>query len=68
MKAKITNGVLQIEIPITEPTVSASGKTLVVASSHGNQVTDATVTYKGREHRVTIGLNAYIKADAAARA
>lgn len=36
---------------------SASGKTLIVASSYGNQVTTATVDGKP----VTVGLNAYIK-------
>ena len=36
---------------------SASGKTLVVASTRGNAVTDVLVDGKP----VTIGLNAYIK-------
>ena len=42
---------------MTEPTPSASGKTLVVASSHGNKETDAKINGKP----VVIGLNAYIK-------
>jgi hypothetical protein len=37
---------------------SASGKTLVVASTHGNQVTTATVDGKP----LVVGLNAYIRA------
>ena len=52
-KAKTVTIVMELETP----TPSASGKTLVVASSHGNMITDATVDGK----KVTIGLNAYIK-------
>jgi hypothetical protein len=40
-----------------KPTPSASGKTLVVASSHGNQTTTAVINGKP----VVVGLNAYIK-------
>ncbi len=57
MNVEIKNNKLCIEIDLEEPTPSASGKTLVVASTHGNMVTSATV--KGKP--VTIGLNAYIK-------
>lgn len=57
MKATIKGNTLTIEIELQEPTPSGSGKTLVVASSHGNQATTATV--KGKP--VIIGLNAYIK-------
>lgn len=49
--------VLHIKIPVTSPRPSASGKTLVVATSGGNQATTATVDGKP----VTIGLNAYIR-------
>ncbi len=56
MKAEIKDGNLIVTIPMQEPTASASGKTLVVASSHGNQKTAAMVNGKN----VTIGLNAYI--------
>jgi len=56
MKATIENGELVVRIPLQTPTLSASGKTLVVASTHGNVKTDATVNGK----QVTIGLNAYI--------
>jgi hypothetical protein len=57
MNAKIENGSLVITIPVQKPTPSASGKTMVVASSHGNQATTALVDGKP----VIIGLNAYIK-------
>ena len=57
MKATIANNILTIEIPLQTPRPSASGKTLVVASSGGNITTTATVAGKA----VTIGLNAYIK-------
>jgi polysaccharide deacetylase 2 family uncharacterized protein YibQ len=57
MKAEIKNGNLVITIPMNPKSVpSASGKTLVVASSHGNVKTDAEVDGKS----VTVGLNAYI--------
>jgi len=58
MNATIENGELVIRIALQDPTPSASGKTLVVASSHGNTATTATVD--GRP--VIVGLNAYIKA------
>lgn len=38
MKAEIKGGKLVIEIDVHEPTPSASGKTLVVASTQGNEV------------------------------
>lgn len=49
--------VLQVRIPLQEPRPSASGKSLVVASTGGNQAT--TVQVDGKV--VTVGLNAYIK-------
>jgi hypothetical protein len=39
------------------PTESASGKTLVVASTHGNQATAITIDGKP----VIVGLNAYVR-------
>jgi hypothetical protein len=58
MKARIENGVLIVEIEINkQPVPSASGKTLVIASTHGNVSTDVMVEGKP----LTIGLNAYIK-------
>jgi len=56
MKAEIKNNQLTITIDLQTPTLSASGKTLVVASSKGNKVMDVMVQGKP----VTIGLNAYI--------
>lgn len=56
MKAEIKNNQLTITIDLQTPTLSASGKTLVVASSKGNKVMDIMVQGKP----VTIGLNAYI--------
>ena len=50
-------GKLVIEIDLEEPRPSASGKTLVVASTHGNQVTAAQVNGQP----VVVGLNAYIR-------
>jgi hypothetical protein len=58
VKVEIIAGNLVITIPMQTPTPSSTGKTLVVASSHGNTVTSATVNGKP----VTVGLNAYIKA------
>ena len=57
MEARIENGKLIIEIPIHEPRPSASGKTLVVASSNGNKPTGAMI--KGKP--IVVGLNAYIQ-------
>jgi hypothetical protein len=58
MTAKIEGGNLIITIPCnTEtPMPSASGKTLVCASTRGNMRT--TVMVKGKP--LTIGLNAYV--------
>lgn len=55
--AKIEGGNLVLTIPMQTPTPSASGKTMVVASSRGNQATTATVDGKP----IIVGLNAYIK-------
>jgi len=57
MTVEIKGNKLCIEIDLEKPTPSASGKTLVVASTRGNAVTTAMVDGKP----ITIGLNAYIK-------
>ena len=57
MKAEIKGNDLIITIPIGTPAPSASGKTLVIASTRGNVTTDAE--YDGKP--VTIGMNAWIK-------
>ena len=56
MNATIENGMLVIRIPMQTPTPSASGKTLVVASTKGNVMTSAMVDGQP----VTVGVNAYI--------
>ena len=57
MQVTIENGSLVIRLPIEQPRRSASGKTMVVASTHGNVVTNAVIGGKP----VTVGVNAYIK-------
>ena len=57
MDVKIEGKQLVIRIDLQDPTPSASGKTLVVATSHGSQATTAVVNGKP----VIVGLNAYIK-------
>ena len=54
---EIKDNKLFIEIDLETPTPSASGKTLVVASTRGNMVT----TVKVNDKPVIIRLNAYIK-------
>lgn len=54
---KVEKGDLVIRIPMQTPTPSASGKTLVVASTHGFVKTDAVVNDKP----ISISLNAFIK-------
>jgi hypothetical protein len=57
MNVTIEKGELVIRIPMNPvPVSSASGKTRVVASSHGNQPTSAVVEGKP----VVVGVNAYI--------
>ncbi|HOE19137.1 MAG TPA: hypothetical protein PLX02_15490 [Syntrophorhabdaceae bacterium] len=57
MKVEVKDNKLFIEIDLEKPTPSSSGKTLVVASTRGNVVTDAQVEGK----HLVVGLNAYIK-------
>ena len=57
MEAKIEGNKLIITLDLQTPAPSASGKTLVVASSRGNAATTATVDGKP----VIIGVNAYIR-------
>jgi len=57
MEVSINKNVLTIAVTLNDPPVpSKSGKTLVVASTHGNLATTAQVDGKP----VIIGLNAYI--------
>jgi hypothetical protein len=58
MKVSEENGELVIRVPMNKnPQPSASGKTLIVATSNGNQPT--TVQVNGKP--VTVGFNAYVK-------
>jgi len=55
--AQIVGDELVLRIPMNaKPERSASGKTLVFASTHGNKETDCVVNGK----KVTVGVNAYI--------
>ena len=54
--AKIDGNKLIITADLETPTPSASGKSLVVASTRGNMKTDVVIDGKP----LTIGLNAYI--------
>jgi hypothetical protein len=57
VKVTIEGGELVIRLPLHNPPApSASGKTLVVASTRGNQRTEAVVNGQP----VIIGVNAYI--------
>lgn len=55
--AEIRGKQLIITLDLQDPTPSTSGKTLVVATTHGNMATTAQVNGKP----LTIGVNAYIK-------
>jgi hypothetical protein len=56
--AKVEGNEFVIRVPMQNPpTPSESGKSLVVASSHGNQATSVIIDGKP----VTVGFNAYIK-------
>ena len=57
MKVEIKGNELIITVEMQTPTPSVSGKTLDIASSHGNQTTTAIIDGKP----VIVGLNAYIK-------
>jgi hypothetical protein len=57
LTAIIEDGYLVIRVPINPtPTRSATGKTLVVASSHGNKQTELEIDGKP----VFVGVNAYV--------
>ncbi len=57
LTASVEGEYLVIRVPLNStPTRSATGKTLVVASSHGNKQTDAEIQGKP----VFVGVNAYV--------
>ena len=57
MNVEIKGKQIVITADLQTPAPSASGKTLVVASSHGNQATTAVIDGKP----VVVGFNCYIK-------
>lgn len=57
MKVTIKDNKMTIEIDVHKPVPSSTGKTLVIASTGGNQATDAKVDGK----TVMVGMTAYIK-------
>ena len=57
MNVTIKEGKLAIAVNIEEK-LSASGKSLIIATSGGNKETE--IEYKGR--KVVVGLNVYVKA------
>lgn len=58
---------LVVRIKMQKPAPSASKKTLVVASSRGNQSTECVIQHDGDSLPITIGLNAYVKPTKAKR-
>lgn len=58
IEGKNGSKVLRISIPLQRPTPSASGKTMVIATTHGNVQTSAVIDGKP----VIVGMNAYIRA------
>jgi hypothetical protein len=57
MEARIEGKKLIVTVDLQTPAPSASGKTLVVASSRGNVATTAVIDGQP----IVIGLNAYIR-------
>jgi len=58
MTVEVKDGNLHIVLPMQPPSPSKSGKTKVVASTHGNVQTTAQVDGKP----ITLGVNAYVHA------
>jgi hypothetical protein len=57
LTASIEDECLVIRVPLnSKPTPSSTGKTLVVASSHGNKRTEVEIDGK----LVIVGVNAYV--------
>ena len=59
MAVRIKNGKLLIELPLEKPRRSATGKTLLIASTHGVQ--NSNTEYKGKT--VSCVANAFIFPD-----
>jgi hypothetical protein len=59
LETKIENGdTLVIRVALEPPTPSATGKTMIVASSHGSQVTSVRIDGKP----IYLNVNAYYRA------
>lgn len=57
LEAKIEDGHLLLKIPLKkEPVKSTSGKSVVIASTHGNQKTECRLNGQV----ITVGVNAFI--------
>jgi len=59
MKAKIRNGCLVISLPLEPPRSSASGKTVLIGSSHGTKQSTARLDGKA----VCVNVNAFVYPD-----
>jgi hypothetical protein len=57
LKARVKNGFLRIELPLEQPRESASGKTRVVATTHG--LVDTGIEYHGSA--IVVNANAFIR-------
>ncbi len=64
MTCQIEKKELVIRIPLTDPIPSKTGKSLVVASSHGIVQTECQIGGKA----ISVGVNAFIKNDAFVKA
>lgn len=62
MKVTIEKNELVIRLPLEDPKLSGSGKTMVFASTHGNLKTDCM--HPVSKKPITVGVNAYFKAEA----
>jgi len=59
MKVSIEKGELVIRMPMAKPTESKSGKTMLVATSHGAVTTQTMEPESGKP--IVVSLNAYYK-------
>lgn len=60
MKASIQNNILKIEIPLSAPKLSASGKSFLLASDTTKNAAEYTAA-DGSKKQVTVAVNAYFK-------
>lgn len=59
MKVSIEKSELVIRLPLESPKLSPTGKTMGIASSHGNQKSGTMFKWKGTDHEIVVGVNAY---------